>query len=64
MKSARAVYRILSDPVTLNEAAKKLGVTQKTVQRTLMHLALTRKDFTYTNFGILHLFWKECEGDT
>ena len=39
-----AIYRVLSDPVTPNEVAKKLGVTQKTAQRVLMHLAPTRND--------------------
>jgi predicted transcriptional regulator len=56
-----AVYRILSDPVTPNEVAKKLGVTQKTAQRVLMHLALTREDVKYKNSGRIHIFWKEKE---
>ncbi len=58
-KYDEAVYRILSDPVTPNEVAKKLGVTQKTAQRVLMHLALTREDVKYKNSGRIHIFWKE-----
>jgi len=58
-KHDEAVYRVLSDPVTPNEVAKKLGVTQKTAQRVLMHLALTRKDVKYKNSGRIHIFWKE-----
>ena len=46
-KYDEARYRILSDPVTPNEVAKNLGVTQKTAQRILMQLALTRKDVKY-----------------
>jgi predicted transcriptional regulator len=56
-----AIYRILSDPVTPNEVAKKLGITQKTAQRVLMHLALTREDVKYKNSGRIHIFWKEKE---
>ena len=55
------VYAALSDPVTPNEVAKKLGITQKTAQRVLMHLALTRKDVKYKNSGRIHIFWKERE---
>jgi len=61
-KYDEAVYRILSDPVTPNEVAKKLGVTQKTAQRVLMHLALTREDVKYKNSGRIHIFWKEGKG--
>jgi Mn-dependent DtxR family transcriptional regulator len=43
------VYRILSDPVTPNEIAKKLEVIQKTAQRILMRLALTRENVKYRN---------------
>lgn len=53
------VCKVLSDPVTPNEVAKKLGITQKTAQRVLMHLALTRKDIKYKNSGRIHIFWKE-----
>ena len=53
-----AVYLILSDPVTRNEVAKKFGVTQKTGERVLMHLALTRKNVKYRNSGRIHIFWK------
>jgi predicted transcriptional regulator len=60
-KYDEAVYSILFDPVTPNEVAKKLGVTQKTAQRVLMHLALTRKDVKYKNSGRIHIFWKEKE---
>ena len=53
------VYAILtSEPVTPSEIAKKLGVTYKTAQRALMHLALTRDDVLYRNSGRIHLFWK------
>ena len=60
-KYDEAVYRILSDPVTPNEVAKKIGITQKTAQRILMHLALTREDVKYKNSGRIHIFWKERE---
>ena len=60
-KYDEVVYRILSAPVTPNEVAKKLGVTQKTAQRVLMHLALTREDVKYKNSGRIHIFWKERE---
>lgn len=53
------VYRILSDPVTPNEIARKLGITQRTAQRVLMHLALTKDDVKYKNSGRIHIFWKE-----
>ena len=56
-----AIYHILSDPVTPNEVAKMLGVTQKTAQRVLMHLALTRTDVKYRNSGRIHIFWKKKE---
>jgi hypothetical protein len=51
--------RILLDSVTPNEVVKRLGVTQKTVQRVLMHLALRREDVKYKNSGRIHIFWKE-----
>ena len=54
-----AVYSALSDPVTPNEIAKKFGITQKTAQRVLMHLALTKEDVKYKNSGRIHIFWKE-----
>ena len=60
-KYDEAVYRILSNPVTPNEVAKKLGVTQKMTQRVLMHLALTKNDVAYKNSGRIHLFWKRGE---
>jgi predicted transcriptional regulator len=60
-KYDEAVYCILSEPVTPNEVAKKIGVTQKTAQRVLMHLALTREDIKYKNSGRIHIFWKERE---
>jgi len=58
-KYDEAVYGILSEPMTPNEVAKKLGITQKTAQRVLMHLALTRKGVKYKNSGRIHIFWKE-----
>ena len=42
-KYEEAVYRVLSNSATPNEAARKLGITQKTAQRVLM-LAPTRED--------------------
>ena len=57
-KYDKAIYAILSNPVTPNEIAKKLGITQKTAQRVLMHLALTRDDVKYKNSGRIHIFWK------
>ena len=58
-KYDETVYQILSDPVTPNEVAKKLGITQKTAQRVLMRLALTREDVKYKNSGRIHIFWKK-----
>ena len=53
------LYDMLTNqPVTPSEMAKKLGVTYKTAQRALMHLALTRNDVSYRNSGRIHLFWK------
>lgn len=53
------VYDMLtSEPVTPSEIAKKLGVTYKTAQRALMHLALTKDDVLYRNSGRIHIFWK------
>jgi len=63
-KYDEAVYHILSEPVTPNEIAKRLGITQKTAQRALMHLALTRKDVKYKNSGRIHIFWKEKGRDS
>ena len=57
-----AIYHILSDPITPNEVAKKLRITQKTAQRVLMHLALTRKNVRYRNSGRIHIFWRSDEG--
>jgi len=54
------IYELLSlEPVTPSEMAKKVGVTYKTAQRALMHLALTRKDVAYKNSGRIHIFWKK-----
>lgn len=56
------IYELLSlEPVTPSEMAKRVGVTYKTAQRALMHLALTRKDVAYRNSGRIHLFWKRSE---
>ena len=53
------IYELLSEePVTPNEIAKKLEVTHKTAQRTLMQLALIKDDVRYKNSGRIHLFWK------
>ena len=53
------IYELLSsEPVTPSEVAKKVGVTYKTAQRALMHLALTKHDVLYRNSGRIHLFWK------
>jgi len=53
------IYEMLSsEPVTPSEVAKRTGVTHKTAQRALMHLALTKKDVAYKNSGRIHLFWK------
>ncbi len=54
------IYRILCEsPVTPNEVAQKLGITQKTAQQNLMQLALTREDIRYKLSGRIHLFWKK-----
>jgi len=54
-----SIYSLLSDePVTPNEIAVKLGISHKTAQRVLMHLALTKDDIKYKNSGRIHLFWK------
>jgi len=46
------IYELLSsEPVTPSEVAKRVGVTYKTAQRALMHLALTKKDVAYKNSG-------------
>jgi hypothetical protein len=59
-KHEEAVYKILDQsPVTPNEIAQKLGITQKTAQQTLMQLALTRQDIKYKLSGRIHLFWKK-----
>jgi len=61
-KYEEKVYHMLtSDPVTPSEVAKKLGVTYKTAQRALMHLALTKKDVAYKNSGRIHIFWKRSK---
>lgn len=53
------IYELLtSEPVTPSEVAKRLGVTYKTAQRALMHLALTRSDVAYRSSGRIYLFWK------
>jgi len=58
-KYEEIVYEMLSDaPVTPNEIAQKLNITQKTAQKTLMQLALTKRDVKYKNSGRIHLFWK------
>jgi ribosomal protein S25 len=53
-----AVYDVLSEPVTPNEVARRMGITQKTAQRVLMHLALTKDDVKYKNSGRIHIFWR------
>jgi predicted ArsR family transcriptional regulator len=54
------IYGILSrEPVTANEVAKRVGVTNKTALKTLMQLALTRKDVHYKASGRIHIFWRE-----
>jgi len=58
-KYEEIVYEMLTDaPVTPNEVAQKLNITQKTAQKTLMQLALTKSDVKYKNSGRIHLFWK------
>lgn len=58
-KYGDTVYKILcEEPVTPNEIAKKLNITQKTAQQTLMQLALTKNDVKYKISGRIHLFWK------
>lgn len=58
----KPIYRMLSDEfVTPNEVALKQGITQKTAQRVLMLLVLTRDDEKYKNSGRIHLFWMEPE---
>jgi len=53
------IYYVLSDePVTANEVAIKFSIAHKTALKTLMHLALTKKDVKYRNSGRVHLFWK------
>lgn len=57
-----SIYQILScEPVTPNEIAKKLEISHKTALRSLMHLALTKKNVAYKNSGRIHLFWKRSE---
>jgi Mn-dependent DtxR family transcriptional regulator len=54
------IYKVLHDePITPNEVALKLKISQKTAQKTLMQLALTRSDVRYKNCGRIHLFWKQ-----
>jgi len=58
-KYEEIVYEMLTDaPVTPNEVAQKINITQKTAQKTLMQLALTKSDVKYKNSGRIHLFWK------
>lgn len=58
-KYEEIIYKVLCDePVTPNEIALKLKITQKTAQKTLMQLALTKRDVKYKNSGRIHLFWK------
>jgi hypothetical protein len=58
------IYKMLNDePVTPNEVALKLRITQKTAQKTLMQLALTRSEVRYKSSGRIHLFWKSSPGD-
>jgi Mn-dependent DtxR family transcriptional regulator len=58
------IYKMLNDePVTPNEVALKLRITQKTAQKTLMQLALTRSEVRYKSSGRIHLFWKSSLGD-
>jgi predicted ArsR family transcriptional regulator len=47
------------EPVTVNEVARRVGVTNKTALKTLMQLALTRKDVHYKPSGRIHIFWRE-----
>jgi predicted ArsR family transcriptional regulator len=59
-KHELVIYQILSEsPVTPNEVAQKLGITQKTAQQTLMQLALTHPNIKYKLSGRIHLFWKK-----
>ena len=54
-----SVYQILlREPVTPDEVAKKLQISDKTAQRALMHLALTNENVAYKNSGRIHIFWK------
>ena len=56
------IYELLSlKSVTPSEVAKRVGVTYKTAQRVLMHLALTKKGVAYKNSGRIHIFWKRSE---
>lgn len=56
------IYQMLVDePVTPNEVARKLGISHKTAQRVLMHLALTRNNIRYKNSGRISMFWKTKE---
>ncbi|MFQ6074023.1 MAG: hypothetical protein ACE5KC_02275 [Candidatus Bathyarchaeia archaeon] len=58
-KYEEIIYEVLGEePVTPNEVALRLRITQKTAQKTLMQLALTRGDVKYKNSGRIHLFWK------
>ncbi len=62
-KHQEAVYELLcitcKEPMTPNEVAQRLGITQKTAQQTLMQLALTRQDIKYKLSGRIHIFWKK-----
>ena len=58
-KYEQRIYELMSsEPVTPSEVAKKVGITHKTAQRVLMHLALTKDDVVYKNSGRIYLFWK------
>jgi predicted ArsR family transcriptional regulator len=58
-KYDETVYCILSDPVTPNEVANELRITQKKAQRILMQLVLTKEDAKYKKAGRIQIFWKE-----
>jgi predicted ArsR family transcriptional regulator len=54
------IYGLLSEgPMTANEVARRVGVTNKTALRALMRLALTRGDVRYRQSGRVHIFWRE-----
>ena len=47
---------LTNEPVTPSEMAKRLGVTYKTAQRALMHLALTIDDLNDAEGITCHIF--------